>query len=110
MLAEDVPRRDLDGTPGRGQFGRAALDRKILEHDLAGMADVEDLAADDVRRHRPKDLGDDRLLAVRDIGLAPAVKAVFGLDPAEQQILAAARAEDEGFDARDLHGVPLRAG
>jgi hypothetical protein len=28
---------------------------------------------------------------------------VLGLDPAEQQVFRAAGAEDEGFDARDLH-------
>jgi hypothetical protein len=30
----------------------------------------------------------------------------LGLDPAEQQILTAAGAEDEGFDPRDLHLFP----
>jgi hypothetical protein len=67
------------------------------------MADVEDAAADDMRRHRPDALGDDGLLAGGDITLTPAIGAVLGLDAAEQQILRALRTEDEGFDARDLH-------
>ena len=87
--------------------GRAALDREILEDDLAGMANVEDAAADQVRRHCPDAFGDDALFAVGDVGLAPAVKTVLGLDAAEQQVLRAAGAEDKGFDAGDFHGVPL---
>src|SRR6266853_2017567 len=51
-LTEDVPGSDLDCTPRRHQLRRAALDREILEHNLAGMANVEDAAADHVRRHR----------------------------------------------------------
>ena len=68
------------------------------------MADVEDASADHVRRHCPDALGDDRLLARGHIGLAPAVRAVLGFDPAEQQVLRAAGAEDEALDARDFHG------
>src|SRR5437870_8135433 len=103
-LADDVPGGDLDRAPCRQQFHRAAADREILEHDLAGMADVEDRAADHMRRHRLDAFGDDGLLAGRDIGLAPAMGAVLGLDPAEQQVLRAVGAEDEVFDACDLHG------
>src|SRR5205823_12940799 len=62
-LADDVPGGDLDRAPRRQQFHRAAADREILEHDLAGMADVEDAAADHVRRHRLDAFGDDSLLA-----------------------------------------------
>src|SRR5271170_3963813 len=91
-LTENVPGCDLDRTPRRGQLRRAALDRKILEHDLAGMANVKDAAADQVRRHRPDDLGDDGLLAVRDVGFAPAMEPVLGLDATEQQILRTAGA------------------
>jgi hypothetical protein len=32
--------------------------------------------------------------------------AVFGFDPAKQQVLRATRAEDESFDPRNLHGLP----
>src|SRR5438034_11753997 len=60
-----------------------------------------------MRRHRLDAFGDDRLLAGGDVAFAPAVEAVIGLDPAEQQILRAAGAEDEAFDARDLHGRGL---
>ena len=49
-----------------------------------------------------------RLLAVRDIGLAPAVKPVLGFDAAEQQILRTAGAEDKALDARDFHIVISR--
>ncbi|HEY8873939.1 MAG TPA: hypothetical protein VIM52_12980 [Stellaceae bacterium] len=106
-LADDVPRGDLDRAPRRQQLHRAAPDREILEHDLAGMADVEDAAADYMRRHRPDALGDDGLLAGRHIPLAPAIGPVLGLNPAEQQILRALGAEDEALDARDFHrGCP----
>src|SRR5271155_29866 len=71
------------------------------------MADLEDAAADDMRRHRPDALGDDGLLAGRHIRLAPAIGAVLGLDPAEQQILRALGAEDKALDARDFHRMPL---
>src|SRR5438270_1608004 len=67
------------------------------------MADVEHRAADHVRRHRLQTFGDHGLLAGGDIGLAPAAGAVLGLDPAEQQVLRTVGAEDEAFDARDLH-------
>src|SRR6516225_8604838 len=61
-----------------------------------------------VLRHCPDALGDDLFLTLRHIGLAPAMEPVLGLDPAEQQVLRAAGAEDEGFDPRDLHGgLPL---
>jgi len=103
-LADDVPGGDLDRAPRRQQFHRAAADREILEHDLAGMADVEDAAADHMRRHRLDAFGDDRLLAGGDVALAPAMEAVIGLDPAEQQILRTAGTENEAFDACDLHG------
>src|SRR5205823_2380804 len=101
---------DLDRAPRRQQFHRAAPDREILEHDLAGVADVENAAADHMRRHRPDAFGDDGLLAGGDIPLAPAMQAVLGLDPAEQQILRAAGAEDEALDARDFHDLPPSAG
>jgi hypothetical protein len=68
------------------------------------MADVEDTAADHIGRHRLDAFGDDGLLAGGDVTLAPAMEAVIGLDPAEQEILRALGAEDEAFDARDLHG------
>src|SRR5207249_6828404 len=106
-LADDVPRGDLNRAPRRQQFHRAAADREILEHDLAGMADVEDAAADHVGRHRLDAFGDDGLLPGGDVTLAPAVEAVIGFDPAEQEVLRALRAEDEAFDARDFHGEPL---
>jgi hypothetical protein len=104
-LADDVPRRDLDRAPRRQQFHRAALDREVVEHDLAGMADVEHRPANDMRRHFGDQHRDDLLAAMRDIGLAPAMRAVLGLDPAKQEVLRAAGAQDEGFDARDFHGV-----
>ena len=56
-------------------------------------------------RHLVDQNRDDLLAAVGDIGLAPAVGAVLGLDPAQQQVLRAAGAEDKAFDAGDLHGV-----
>ena len=67
------------------------------------MADVEDAAADDMRRHRLDALGDDGLLPGRHISFAPAIGAVLGLDPAEQEVLRALGAEDEALDARDFH-------
>src|SRR5438045_3990931 len=106
-LSDDVPGGDLDRAPRRKQFHRAAADRKILEHDLAGMTDVEDAAADDVGGHRLDAFGDDGLLPGGDVTLAPAVEAVIGFDPAEQEVLRALGAEDKAFDARDLHGDPL---
>src|SRR6202023_2843103 len=68
-----------------------------------GVPDVEDTAADHMRRHRLDAVRNDLLLAVRDIGLAPAMETVLGLDSAEQQILRAAGPEDKGFDARNFH-------
>jgi hypothetical protein len=56
-----------------------------------------------MRRHRLDAFGDDNLLAGGDVPLAPAIETVIGLDPAEQQILRAAGAENEAFDACDLH-------
>src|SRR6516162_9502882 len=72
------------------------------------MANVEGTAADDMRRHRLDAFGDDLLFALRYVGFAPAVQAVLGLDPTEQEVLRAAGAEDEGLDPRDLHWVPSR--
>ena len=69
------------------------------------MANIEDGAADHLGRHRPDALGDNHLLAVRDIGFAPAIEPTFGLDAAEQQILRAAGAEDKAFDPGYLHVV-----
>jgi hypothetical protein len=43
-----------------------------------------------------------------DVSLAPAVKAILGLDAAEQQVLRAAGPGDEGFDAPYLHFRPPR--
>src|SRR5436190_3651104 len=103
-LADDIPRGNLDRAPRREQFHRAAADRKILEHDLAGMTDIKNAAADDIGGHRLDAFGDDSLLAGGDVTLAPAVEAVIGFDPAEQQVLRAVGTEDEAFDARDLHG------
>src|SRR5207245_858011 len=54
-------------------------------------------------RHRLDALGNDGLLASRHIGFAPAVGAILGLDPAEQEVLRALGAEDEALDARDFH-------
>jgi len=48
------------------------------------MADVEGAAADAVRRHRPDALGDDLLLALGDVSLTLAIKAVLGLGATEQ--------------------------
>src|SRR5207248_1287836 len=105
--ADDVPGGDLDRAPRRQQFHRAAADREILEHDLPGVADVEDAAADHIGRHRLDAFGDDGLLAGGDVTFAPAVETVIGLDPAEQQILRACGPEDEAFDTRDFHkGFP----
>src|ERR1700730_5503268 len=56
-----------------------------------------------MRRHRLDAVRNDLLLAVRDIGLAPAIEAVLGFDATEQQILRAAGPEDKGFDARNFH-------
>src|SRR6202011_853576 len=107
-LAENVPGCDLDRTPRRQEFRRAALDREILVHDLAGVANAEYTAADYVWRHRLDAFGDDLLLALGDVGLAPAIEAVLSLDAAEQQILRAASPEDEGFDPSDLHALSSR--
>src|SRR5262249_50093560 len=103
-LAENVPRGDLDRTPRRRQLGRTALDCKIFVHYLAGVPDIKGAAADQVWRHCPDALGDNLFLALRHIGLAPAMEPVLGFDAAEQQVLRAAGAENKGFDPRNLHG------
>ena len=110
VLANDVPKRDLDGAPGRQQFHRAASRRKIVENNLAGVADAEGAAADHVRRHGAQAFVHHLVTAARDIGFAPAVQPIIRFHAAEQQVLAGAGMQDERFDALDLHArVPYAA-
>ena len=71
---------------------RTVPNREIVEQDLASVPNIEDAAADHLGRHHPNALGDNRFLAVRDISLTLAVKAVLGLNAAKQRILRAAGA------------------
>src|SRR5947209_4408977 len=68
-LPDNVPGGDLDRAPRREQFHRAATDRKILEHHLAGVPDIENAAADHIGRHRLDAFGDDGLLPGGDVTL-----------------------------------------
>ena len=104
VLGDDVPHRDFDRAPGRQQVQRRAAHREIVEQHLRCMANAERAAADDVFAHVLQQVFDDRFLAGRHIGLAPAMQAAFRLHAAEQQVLGRAGIEQEGLDAGDLHG------
>jgi Molybdopterin-binding domain of aldehyde dehydrogenase len=72
------------------------------------MADVEGAAADAVRRHRPDALGDDLLLALGDVSLTPAIKAVLGLGATEQPPVPRMKVSMRPIFISGLHGCPGR--
>src|SRR5437667_340795 len=96
--------------PGDGRSGSRATVRNAdgPRSVIRNRGPAPGASAEDVWRHRLEALGNDLLLALSDISLAPAIEAVLGLDAAEQKVLRAAGAEDEGFDPRDLHGLSSR--
>src|ERR1700730_10441131 len=72
------------------------------------MADVEGAAADAVRRHCPDALGDDLLLALGDVSLTPAIKAVLGLGATEQPPVPRMKVSMRPIFISGLHGCPGR--